>query len=84
MHKLGRLKRRKSEKAAAHCLVAPDGVEEGGIIPTADLRQDKGQQPAVAVQLGIHEVLKVEQVCYYMHSWKRTEEQRFVWAKGQI
>lgn len=84
MHKLGRLKRRNSEKAAAHRLVAPDGVEEGGIIPTADLRQDKGQQAAVAVQLGIHEVLKVEQVCYYMHSWRRREEQRFVWAKGQI
>lgn len=49
LHKLGRQKRRNREKAAAHRLVAPDGVEKRGVIPTADLRQDKGQQAAVAV-----------------------------------
>lgn len=74
LHKLSRPKGRSSEKAAAHCLVAPDGVEEGGVILVADLWQDKGQQAAVAVQLGIHEVLKVEQVCHYMHGWRRREE----------
>lgn len=42
-------KRRNTEKAAADRLIAPDGVEKRGIIPTADLWQDKGQQAAVAV-----------------------------------
>lgn len=84
MHKLGRQKRRNSEKVAAHRLVAPNGVEERGVIPTADLRQDKGQQAAVAVYLGVHEILKVEQVCDYMHSWRKIKRQRFIWAKALI
>lgn len=49
LHKLGRQKKRNSEMAAAHRLIAPDGVEKRGIIPTANLRQDKRQQAAVAV-----------------------------------
>lgn len=56
-------------RTSAHRLVAPDGVEEGGVVPGADQRQDKGQVAAVALQLGVHEVLKVEQVGDDVHSW---------------
>lgn len=56
-------------RTSAHRLVAPDGVEKGGVVPGADQRQDEGQVATVAVQLGVHEVLKVEQVGDDVHSW---------------
>lgn len=48
--------------SVAHRLVAPDGVEEGRVVLVADLRQNEGQEVNAAVQLGVHEELKVEQV----------------------
>lgn len=45
-----------------HRLVCPDGVEEGGVVPGPDLRQDEGQVAAVPIQLRVHEELKVKQV----------------------
>lgn len=58
-----------------HRLVGPDGVQEGEIVPGADFRQDEGQKAAVAIQLGVHEELKVKQVCDDVHScqWVITE-----------
>lgn len=54
-------------KASTHRLVGPDGVQEGKVVISADFRQDEGQKAAVAIQLGVHEILKVEQVCDDVH-----------------
>lgn len=56
-----------------HRLVCSDGVEEGGVVPGADLRQDEGQVAAVPIQLCVHEELKVKQVCNDVHSCRRGE-----------
>lgn len=56
-----------------HRLVCADGVEEGGVVPVADLRQDEGQVAAVPIQLRVHEKLKVKQVGDDVHSCRRGE-----------
>ena len=56
-----------------HRLVCPNGVEEGGIVPGADLRQDEGQVAAVPIQLRVHEELKVKQMCDDVHGCRRGE-----------
>lgn len=60
-----------------HRLVGPNGVQEGGIVVGADFRQDKGQKAAVAVQLGVHEILKVEQVCNNVHSYEKARKESY-------
>ena len=50
-----------------HRLIGPDGVQERGVVPGADLREDEGQEAAVSIQLCVHEILEVEQVCDDVH-----------------
>lgn len=57
----------------SHRLVGPDWVEEGGVVPAADLRQDEGQVAVVPIQLRIHEELKVKQVSNDVHGCRRGE-----------
>lgn len=63
--------RRRQRVSYSHRLVAPNGVEERRVVPIADVRQDEGQEAAVAVQLGVHEILKVKQVCDDVHGCER-------------
>ncbi len=60
-----------SPVTTTHRLITPNGVQEGGIVPGADFRQDEGQKAAVAIQLGVHEILEVKQVCNDVHSYKK-------------
>lgn len=60
----------------SHRLVGPNGVQEGRVVPGADFRQDEGQKAAVAIQLGVHEILKVKQVCNDVHSYERKRKER--------
>lgn len=62
--------------SVTHRLVSPDGVQEGGIVPAANLRQDEGQKARVAIQLGVHEILEVKQVCNDVHSCRRSREDK--------
>lgn len=58
-----------------HRLVCPDGVEEGGVVPGPDLRQDEGQVAAVPIQLRVHEELKVKQVRDDVHGCRGEKEE---------
>lgn len=64
-----------SPVTTTHRLVSPNGVQEGGIVPGANFRQDEGQKAAVAIQLGVHEVLKIKQVCNDVHRYKKAKKE---------
>lgn len=57
-----------------HRLVGPDGVQEGGVVSGADFRQDEGQKAAVAIQLAVHEKLKVKQVSDDVHGCEKVNK----------
>lgn len=64
-------------QTVTHRLVGPDGVQERRVVPVANFREDEGQEAAVSIQLGVHEILKVKQVCNDVHGCKEERKVRY-------